>query len=147
MIDMQDLDAEILRLLQKDGKLTYEQIGQALGRSPSTVRDRIKRMEEDRTILGYSAIVDGSRVGLGVVAFISADIPSEHTSEAMTVLYSLENVSEVMNTTGERKIMIRVQAKDNEELIELIDRKIRPLGFEDLEITVVLDPIVRFPGL
>ena len=147
MVEMQDLDAEILRLLQKDGKLTYEQIGQALGRSPSTVRDRIKRMEEDRTILGYSAIVDESRVGLGVVAFISADIASERTSDAMTALYSLENVGEVMNTTGERRIMIRVHAKDNEELMELIDKKIRPLGFEDLEITVILDPIVRFPGI
>jgi DNA-binding Lrp family transcriptional regulator len=144
---MQDLDAEILRLLQKDGKLTYEQIGQALGRSPSTIRDRIKRMEEDRTILGYSAIVDESRIGMGVAAFISADIPSERTSEAMTALYSLENVGEVMNTTGERRIMIRVHAKDNEQLMELIDKKIRPLGFEDLEVTVVLDPIVRFPGL
>jgi DNA-binding Lrp family transcriptional regulator len=144
---MQDLDAEILRLLQKDGKLTYEQIGQALGRSPSTVRDRIKRMEEDRTILGYSAMVDESRVGLEVVAFISADISSELASEAMTALYSLENVGEVMNTTGERRIMIRVQAENNHELMEFIDKKIRSLGFEDLEVTVVLDPIVRFPGL
>jgi len=147
MIDMQDLDADILRLLQKDGKLTYEQIGLALGRSPSTIRDRIKRMEEDRTILGYSAIVDEGRIGVGVMAFISADISPERSSEATSALYSLENVSEVMHLTGERRILIRVHAADNPELMDFVDRKIRPLGFEDLEITVVLEPIVRFPGL
>lgn len=69
-----DLDPKILRLLQKDGKLTYEQIGEKLNRSQSTIRDRIKKMEEDRTILGYSAIVDQERIGIGVDACVSADI-------------------------------------------------------------------------
>jgi len=144
---MQDLDAEILRLLQKDAKLTYEQIGWELGRSPSTIRDRIKRMEEDRTILGYSVIVDPQKVGVGVVAFISADIAPERSSEAMTTLSSLENVHEVMHLTGERKILIKVHAAGNRELMDFVDKEIRPLGFEDLEVTVVMDQIVRFPGL
>jgi Lrp/AsnC family leucine-responsive transcriptional regulator len=144
---MQDLDAEILRLLQKDAKLTYEQIGRALGRSPSTIRDRIKRMEEDRIIFGYSAVVDEQKVGVGVVAFISADISPERSSEAMTTLSSLENVHEVMHLTGERKTLIRVHATDNRDLMRLVDKEIRPLGFENLEIAVVLEPIVRFPGL
>ncbi len=143
---MQNLDAEILRLLQKDGKLTYEQIGKALDRSPSTVRDRIKKMEEDRTILGYSAIVDQEKVGASVEAFISGYIAPESSAEAMTALFSLENVSEVMHLTGERRILMRVRADSNRELTEFIDRKIRPLGFENLEMTVVLESLVRYPG-
>lgn len=144
---MQDLDAEILRLLQKNGKLTYEELGTALGRSPSTVRDRIKKMEEDRTILGYSAIVDQAKLGVGAEAYISADIAPERSSEAMTALFSLENVSEIMHLTGERRILIRVKAKSNKDLTDILDRRIRPLGFENIEVTVVLEPIVRFPGL
>jgi DNA-binding Lrp family transcriptional regulator len=147
MTGMQDLDSEILRLLQKDAKLTYEQIGLELGRSPSTIRDRIKRMEEDRAILGYSIIVDEQKVGAGVIAYISADIAPDRWSEAMTVLSSLENVLEVMHLTGERKFLIKAYARDNRWLMEFVDKQIRPLGFEDLEVTIVLDPIVRFPGL
>ena len=45
-----ELDRLILQLLQKNGKLTNEEIGRMLQRSPSTIRDRIKGMEEDRTI-------------------------------------------------------------------------------------------------
>jgi DNA-binding Lrp family transcriptional regulator len=144
---MQDLDAEILRLLQKNGKLTYEELGTALGRSPSTVRDRIKKMEEDRTILGYSAIVDQAKLGVGADAYISADIAPERSSEAMTALFSLENVSEIMHLTGERRILMRVKAKSNKDLTDILDKRIRPLGFENLEVAVVLEPIVRFPGL
>jgi DNA-binding Lrp family transcriptional regulator len=144
---MQDLDAEILRLLGKDGKLTYEQIGEALGRSPSTIRDRIKRMELDRTILGYSAIVDQEKVGEFTDAFVSAEIGPERSSEAMTALFSLENVTEIMHLTGERRIMMRIRARSNKELTEILDRRIRPLGFENLEVAVVLEPVIRFPGL
>lgn len=144
---MQDLDAEILRLLQKDGKLTYEQIGNALGRSPSTIRDRIKKMEEDRTILGYSAIVDQGKMGVGTDAYVSADISPERETEAMTTLFSYDNVTEIMHLTGERRVLMRVHAGSNKELTEFLDRRIRPLGFESIEVTMVLEPIVRYPGL
>ena len=44
-----DLDSRILRLLQRNGKLTYEEIGAMVDRSPSTIRDRIKKLEENKT--------------------------------------------------------------------------------------------------
>ena len=134
-------------MLQKDAKLTYEEIGKALGRSPSTIRDRITRMEDDRTILGYSAIVDESRLGVGITAFISADIPPERSAEAVAALNSLENVSELMHLTGDRRILMKVQAVDSGQLVDFVDRSIRTLGFEDLDIRVVMGPIIRFPGL
>ena len=142
-----DLDPKILRLLQKDGKLTYEQIGEKLNRSQSTIRDRIKKMEEDRTILGYSAIVDQERIGIGVDACVSADIDPSSSNNAMVALFAMENISEILHLTGERRYLLRIKATNNKELTDLIDRKIRPLGFTNLEITMVLTPIIRYPGL
>jgi DNA-binding Lrp family transcriptional regulator len=142
-----DLDPKILQLLQKDGKLTYEQIGEKLNRSQSTIRDRIKKMEGDRTILGYSAIVDQERIGIGVDAYLSADLAPSKSNNAMVALFTMENVSEILHLTGERRFLLRIKASNNKELTELIDRKIRPLGFVNLEIMMVLNPIVRYPGL
>jgi Lrp/AsnC family leucine-responsive transcriptional regulator len=144
---MRELDTDILRLLQKDGKLTYEQIGRTLGRPPSTIRDRIKRMEEDRVILGYSAVVDERRLGLGITAFISADLPPERSSEAMAALRTLDSVSELMHITGDRRILIKVHAVDSLQLMDFVDKSIRPLGFGDMDIMVVMEPIFRFPGI
>ena len=142
-----DLDRKILRMLQKDAKLTYEQIGAALERSTSTIRDRIKRMEEDRIILGYSAIVDATRLGIKADAFVSADVDQPQSERAVAELMTLKNVSEILHLTGERRVLIRVRAASNQELMEIIDRKIRPLGFSNIEITMVLDAVLRYPGI
>lgn len=142
-----ELDVEILRMIQKDGRLTCEQIGKELNRSPSTIRDRIKKMEEDRAILGYAAIVDHAKIGIEADAYLSADIEQAKSSVAMAELFSMENVSEILHLTGERRIFLRIKAKNNKELTEIIDRKIRPLGFTNIEIKIVLEPIVRYPGI
>jgi DNA-binding Lrp family transcriptional regulator len=142
-----DLDQKILRLLQRNGKLTYEEIGAMVDRSPSTIRDRIKKLEENKTIMGYSAIVNQERVGINSDAYISADVPPDKSQSAIASLFSMENVSEILRVTGERRIMFRVRASTNNELIDIIDRKIRPLGFLNIEVTMVLEPVVRYPGL
>jgi len=142
-----ELDREILRLLQKNGKLTYEEISDHVGRPPSTVRDRIKRMEDKRLILGYLTVIDEEQVGMHADAYISADIPSSRVPEAFSVLFSMECVSEILKITGERRIMFRIKTTNNAELMSIIDREIRSLGFKNIEIRVVLDHLIRYPGL
>ncbi len=134
-------------MLQRNGKLTYEEIGAVVDRSPSTIRDRIRKLEEEKTILGYSAIVNQERVGINSDAYVSADVAPDRTQSAMAALFSMENVSEILRVTGERRIMFRVRAASNGDMMEIIDRKIRPLGFQNIEVTMVLEHVVRYPGL
>jgi len=143
----EDLDTRILRMLQRNGKLTYEEIGAMVDRSPSTIRDRIRKLEEEKKILGYSAIVNQEKIGINADAYVSADVAPERSQNAMAVLFSMENVSEILRVTGERRIMFRIRAASNSELVDTIDRKIRPLGFENIEVTMVLEHVVRYPGL
>jgi DNA-binding Lrp family transcriptional regulator len=134
-------------MLQRNGKLTYEEIGAMVDRSPSTIRDRIRKLEEEKKILGYSAIVNQEKIGINADAYVSADVAPERSQNAMAVLFSMENVSEILRVTGERRIMFRIRAASNSELVDTIDRKIRPLGFENIEVTMVLEHVVRYPGL
>ena len=143
----EDLDSRILRMLQRNGKLTYEEIGAMVDRSPSTIRDRIRKLQEEKKILGYSAIVNQEKIGINADAYVSADVAPERSQNAMAVLFSMENVSEILRVTGERRIMFRIRAASNSELVDTIDRKIRPLGFENIEVTMVLEHVVRYPGL
>jgi Lrp/AsnC family transcriptional regulator, leucine-responsive regulatory protein len=142
-----ELDQRILALLQKNGKLTNEELGTMLDRSPSTIRDRVKKMEDERTILGYSIVVDENRVGIMADAYVSADIPYEQESLAISGLLSIESVSELLHITGERRIMFRVKAETDRELLGLIDKNVRTLGFENISIMYVLDRVVRQPGV
>jgi len=141
-----DLDETILRMLQGNGKMTIEEMAEKLERSPSTIRDRIRRMEEERLILGYSTIVDQERLDIDAEALVLADIDPQSEGKAMSALMSLEEVSEVMKVTGEPRLMFRVRATDRKELLNFLDRKIRPLGFRRVDVRLVLDRSVRYPG-
>lgn len=142
-----DLDQRILALLQKNGKLTNEELGKLLDRSPSTVRDRVKKMEDERTILGYSIVVDEDRVGIQADAYVSADVSPEAEGFAISGLLSLESVSELLHTTGERRLTFRIKADSDKALLQTIDRDIRPLGFDNISVMYILDHIVRQPGV
>ncbi len=141
MID--ELDHQILKVIQRDGKITYEALAEEVGSAPSTVRDHVKKLQDEGVILGYSTIVDHKRVGIEADALISANIPDDERSRAFASLFSMENVSEILRMTGERRIMFRILAEDNEELVSIINRNIRPLGFEDIKVQMVLLPLIR----
>jgi DNA-binding Lrp family transcriptional regulator len=104
-------------------------------------------MEEERTIMGYSAIVDEGRVGIGADAYIAANVSPDKDEEAITGLLGIENVTEVLHTTGERLVMFRISAESDKDLLNILDKRVRPLGLTDLDILYVLDHVVRYPGL
>lgn len=141
-----DLDQTILRILQGNGKISIEEIAVMLDRSPSTIRDRVRRMEDERLILGYSTIVDQERLEMDAEAIVLADIDPEAEGKAISALMSLDSVSEVMKVTGEPRFMFRVRAADRQELLRYLDRNIRPLGFRRLDVRLVLERTVRYPG-
>jgi hypothetical protein len=43
--------------------------------------------------------------------------------------------------------MFRISAESNAELLQILDKKVRPLGFEEMDIIYVLDHVVRNPGV
>ena len=59
------------RLLAKDGRMSYTDLGKATGLSTSAVHQRVKRLEQRGLILGYGATVDHAEIGLPLTAFIS----------------------------------------------------------------------------
>jgi DNA-binding Lrp family transcriptional regulator len=144
---MDELDRAVLKALQKNGKLTNEELGKLLNKPSSTVRDHIKRLEEERGIMGYSIAVDEGRIGIGADAYLAMDVPPEKMDDALSEALSAEGIVEVLHITGTRRIMLRVQAETDGDLLFFIDRKIRPLGFRNIEVINILDHVSRQPGI
>jgi len=86
-------------------------------------------------------------VGMNADLYVSANIPPEKEGEAISQLLSIENISEVLHTTGERRIMFRLSAESNNDVLMVLDKKVRPLGFESISIMYILDHVVRNPGV
>jgi Lrp/AsnC family leucine-responsive transcriptional regulator len=68
--DLDDIDLHILTLLQENCKLPLAKVGEKVGLSAPSVIDRIKKLEDNRVIIGYRAILNARQLGRDVTAFI-----------------------------------------------------------------------------
>jgi DNA-binding Lrp family transcriptional regulator len=141
------MNRRILRLLATNGKMTYNDIASRLRRSPSTVRDRIRRLEEEKVILGYVAVVNTEQTGMKSDAIVFANPTENATSETLKKLRDIPGVMEVLSVSGDRMLLIRIHAPDNRSLDDIIANKIIPLGLKDVEVQIVLESVMRFPGV
>jgi Lrp/AsnC family leucine-responsive transcriptional regulator len=145
MVD--EMNRKILKLLMTDGKMTYNDVAQRLRRSPSTVRDRISRLEDDKVILGYVAVINAEQLGMKAEGIMLANLEEGVTADKLRALSNIPGVMEVLQVSGRRRVMVRLRAPNNHILEEIIQKEIVPLGLVDMELRIVLDSLMRFPGV
>ena len=74
------LDARIIAELQQDGRRSVVELGERIGLTGTPCSRRVKQLEQQGVILGYTAVVDPVRLGLKVQAFIQVKL-DRHTDE------------------------------------------------------------------
>jgi Lrp/AsnC family transcriptional regulator, leucine-responsive regulatory protein len=147
LVSVDQMNRKIIGLLLADGRMTYNDVSVKLRRSSSTVRDRIRRLEDDKVILGYYAIVNAERMGMNVDAIVLGNLAHETTAADLKKLSKIEGVREVLQISGQKRILVRVSAPDNHSLEDIVTRDLIPMGLRDIELKVVLDSVSRPPGL
>lgn len=70
MSDLDKIDRRILGTLQADGRVANVELAERIGLSPTSVGERIKRLQRDGFIEGYGARLDPQRLGLGLLVFV-----------------------------------------------------------------------------
>jgi DNA-binding Lrp family transcriptional regulator len=147
MVTVDEMNRRILKLLATNGKMTYNEIASRLRRSPSTVRDRIRRLEDEKIILGYVAIVNTEQTGMKSDAIVLANPVESLTPENVRKIKEVQGVMEVLSVSGDRMLLVRIHAPDNRSLEDTIANKLIPLGLKDVEVQIVLESVMRFPGI
>src|SRR5688572_5145736 len=103
-----DLDWKILIELQEDARLSYRELGERVSLSPPAVADRVRRLEETGVITGYRAIVEPSRVGRELGAYVRVRFPNPETEAFEKALAEREEVLEAHHVTGDDCFFVRV---------------------------------------
>lgn len=88
MIDT--IDQQIIKLLQINGKATIKEIANKLNLTTSPIFERIKRLEKEEIIKGYTALVDPKKVDKGQIVFCNISMPN----------YNDKNIKEFENKVG-----------------------------------------------
>lgn len=138
---MDEIDAEIIRSLVKNSRMTLSQMSKEINVPDATISNRLKKLEET-VIKQYTLILDFDATGLKVTAIIIIQTESEKHENVELELSKLEEVSEVYSVSGEYDILIKVWAHSIEELNKIITSKIRQIdGVEDLTEMIVMERV------
>jgi Lrp/AsnC family leucine-responsive transcriptional regulator len=141
---LDDRDLEIIAALQEDARATYAQIGRRVGLSPSSVHDRVRKLEQTGVIRAYRAVVDPEAIGLLVTALIAVTpLDPTQADDLPQRVEHFREVEDCFSVAGEANYVLKVRTRTTEHLEELI-RRLREKGGVQTRTTVVLS--IPFEG-
>lgn len=135
---MEDTDREIVRLLTRDGRMSYTDLARSTGLSTSAVHQRVRRLEQRGVITGYNAAVSPDAVGLPLTAFISVTpLDPSAPDDAPERLADLPEIEACHSVAGEESYILKVRVGTPSALEDLLAR-IRSVANLSTRTTVVL---------
>jgi Lrp/AsnC family leucine-responsive transcriptional regulator len=116
-------DAQILNILEEDGRTPAARIAEKVGLSRPAVAERIAKLESSGVILGVTAVVDPDSRGLGITAFVSgrsSDEPEGKRRKALERFVRRPEVEEAHKVAGEDCYLFKVRTSSIEALNTLV---------------------------
>lgn len=119
---LDSLDWQLLRELQADARLSYNELARRVGLSSPTVAERVRRMEEAGVITGYRAEVDPAKVGLPVMALVRLRCKPGRCLLNTTNPEANPEVIEVLRVSGGHCTNLKVVAESTAHLQDVFRR-------------------------
>jgi Lrp/AsnC family leucine-responsive transcriptional regulator len=120
--ELDEIDTKIVDLLVKDGRRTLSDIGKAVGLSAPAVKRRLDRLEEDGVILGYTALLDHSKLGRPIEAFTELRFAGKtKVADIAGVASGLAEVEAVHTIAGDPDALVHMRVRDVADLTRVID--------------------------
>ena len=115
-------DWRILAELQRDGRLSYNQLGRRVNLSSPAVAERVRRLEEAGVIAGYQATVDPARAGLPLAAFVQLRCSLGSCLLRTSTAEDYPEVIEVHKLSGNFCTMLKIRVASMVHLEGLLER-------------------------
>ena len=116
VIEMNETDIKIVKGLLEDARFSSRQIAKNVGVSVGTVLSRIKKMENDGSIKGYSVILDHEKLGYQLTVITEITVSKGRLVETENEIAKISNVCGVYDVTGLTDAIIVAKFKSREDL-------------------------------
>lgn len=130
-------DFALIQALQQNASQRLEDLAKLVNLSPSSVHDRLRRLERLKIISGWTIKLDAPALGLGVLAFVGIGA-TKPCSEILSALQAIPAIEECHSVAGGLSMILKVRVRDTPALLALSERLRKIPGIERTETTIVL---------
>jgi Lrp/AsnC family transcriptional regulator for asnA, asnC and gidA len=131
------LDKQILRMIASDARVPFLEVARVCNVSGAAIHQRIQKLTYTNVIKGSQFIVDPEKLGYETCAFIGLNLKNpESFDEVVKHLQEMPEVVECHYTTGNYDLFIKIYARNNHHLLDIIHDRLQPLGLSRSETII-----------
>lgn len=139
---LDSIDTQILSMLQEDGRRSFTEIAEAVGRTEVTIRRRVKRLMTEGVIKRFTVVIDPLKIGKSIRAIIRVKTLMKEATLIADKIKEYDEVNEAYFLDGACGLMLKVTVDDLSELRQFLEKRLGKLtGVGDVETCIVLEDI------
>ena len=135
--NLDELDRKILKLISEDARIPFLEVARVCNVSGAAVHQRIQKLTSLGILKGSMFIIDPEKIGYETCAYIGLYLKDPESFDV--VVEELRKIPEVVEchyTTGGFDMFIKIFARNNHHLLEIIHDKLQPLGLSRSETII-----------
>lgn len=137
------LDKKILELVAADARIPFLEVARACNVSGAAIHQRIQRLASLGILKGSKFIIDPEKIGYETCAYVGLYLKNpEKFDEVVEMLRQIPEVTECHYTTGGYDMFIKIYARNNHHLLNIIHDKLQPLGLSRSETIVSFNAVI-----
>jgi Lrp/AsnC family transcriptional regulator for asnA, asnC and gidA len=137
------LDRKILQLIQKDARIPFLEVARACNVSGAAIHQRIQKLTQLGILKGSQFIIDPEKIGYETCAYVGLYLKDPENFDAVVdKLRQIPEVTECHYTTGGYDMFIKIYARNNHHLLNIIHDKLQPLGLSRSETIVSFNAVI-----
>jgi DNA-binding Lrp family transcriptional regulator len=119
---MDATDHRLIALLRRNARISVAELADTLGVSRGTVTNRMRRLEETRTIRGYTVLLRPEMEGDGVRAWMAVQVEGTQSRKVVAGLLGEPGVTALHDTNGRWDLLAELHARTMSELSQILER-------------------------
>ena len=139
---LDNLDKQILRMIAEDARVPFLEVARACDVSGAAIHQRIQKLTCMGVLKGSQFIINPEKIGYETCAYIGLNLRNpEKFDDVMVELQKIPEVTECHYTTGNFDMFIKIYAKNNHHLLNIIHDKLQPLGLASSETLISFNTV------
>ena len=146
---MDEKDRQIITALQKDGRLSNQDLSERVNLSPSPCLRRLRLLEDANVIRGYTAIIDEEAYGLPVTAFVRVRLQKHNKDSVAAFEAAIQKVEAILDCymmTGNDDYLLRVLAESLKDYENFVRTQLHTIpGVASIDTSFAYGVVKRSP--